>query len=356
MQVEWIVDSLFCGTFVELGLFINCGKGHFVSGSSIAEDALPQLHAELLPPTIKCPHCNAKMDLDDQERAIKKFECPACKKQIDFSGDENPPAKTVSMAPQSPIISKCCVCGVLLEKKNSTRKPKPLKDGLLMCANCTTAAVNGLRRKSGLKVFTLIYGMTSEEIVGKFRSGEIKPLPPSTVQLNNWARGGSGKSKAIVILVGAFLLFLVIKSCDGTGTNGIQYSKRDSGTIQNASSTDATIYVDYVITERRAVDAAENICGLIWDVAQRHKSSSQIDVTVFVDMGRLNLVDSYGKRKAGVEKIEEVTTDNLSEVRKYARSAYQGGTTGGASRVIRIAHQIADYRLSWFEDGDYLGR
>jgi hypothetical protein len=45
---------------------------------------MPQLHSEMLPPSINCPHCGAKMDLDDQERVVKTFDCPACKKVIDL--------------------------------------------------------------------------------------------------------------------------------------------------------------------------------------------------------------------------------------------------------------------------------
>jgi hypothetical protein len=39
----------------------------------------------LLPETIRCPFCNARMDLYDEERVVKKFECPACHRMIDFS-------------------------------------------------------------------------------------------------------------------------------------------------------------------------------------------------------------------------------------------------------------------------------
>jgi hypothetical protein len=39
---------------------------------------------DLLPVTIRCPFCNARMDLDDEERALKTFECPACHRIIDF--------------------------------------------------------------------------------------------------------------------------------------------------------------------------------------------------------------------------------------------------------------------------------
>jgi hypothetical protein len=41
--------------------------------------------AELLPETIRCPYCNARMDLYEEERVTKKFECPACHRMIDFS-------------------------------------------------------------------------------------------------------------------------------------------------------------------------------------------------------------------------------------------------------------------------------
>lgn len=47
---------------------------------------MPQLHSALLPSIIKCPHCAAKMDLDDQERVTKRFECPACNRLIDLTG------------------------------------------------------------------------------------------------------------------------------------------------------------------------------------------------------------------------------------------------------------------------------
>ena len=39
----------------------------------------------LLPETIRCPYCNARMDLYEEERIVKKFECPACHREIDFS-------------------------------------------------------------------------------------------------------------------------------------------------------------------------------------------------------------------------------------------------------------------------------
>ena len=47
---------------------------------------MPQLHSEMLPPTVNCPLCGVRMDLDDNERLVKKFECPACKKAIDLTG------------------------------------------------------------------------------------------------------------------------------------------------------------------------------------------------------------------------------------------------------------------------------
>ena len=46
---------------------------------------MPQLHSEMLPPTVNCPHCGVRMDLDDNERLVKKFECPACRKAIDLN-------------------------------------------------------------------------------------------------------------------------------------------------------------------------------------------------------------------------------------------------------------------------------
>lgn len=39
----------------------------------------------LLPETIRCPYCNARMDLYEEERIVKKFECPACHRMIDLS-------------------------------------------------------------------------------------------------------------------------------------------------------------------------------------------------------------------------------------------------------------------------------
>jgi hypothetical protein len=38
----------------------------------------------MLPPTIDCPHCDASLSLDDRERAVKRFVCPACKMKIDL--------------------------------------------------------------------------------------------------------------------------------------------------------------------------------------------------------------------------------------------------------------------------------
>ena len=46
---------------------------------------MPVLRSEVLPPNINCPHCNANMDLDDQERSEKRFTCPACNRPIDLS-------------------------------------------------------------------------------------------------------------------------------------------------------------------------------------------------------------------------------------------------------------------------------
>jgi hypothetical protein len=46
---------------------------------------MPRLRTEMLPPTIKCPHCSAKMDLDEQERVTRLFDCPACMKRIDLT-------------------------------------------------------------------------------------------------------------------------------------------------------------------------------------------------------------------------------------------------------------------------------
>jgi hypothetical protein len=67
---------------------------------------MPQLHSELLPPTIRCPHCNAKMDLDEQERARKTFDCPACRKQIDLSEPRSAPTSNGEIKPLAVSVSK----------------------------------------------------------------------------------------------------------------------------------------------------------------------------------------------------------------------------------------------------------
>jgi hypothetical protein len=46
---------------------------------------MPESESGLLPETIRCPYCNARMDLYEEERIVKKFECPACHRMIDFS-------------------------------------------------------------------------------------------------------------------------------------------------------------------------------------------------------------------------------------------------------------------------------
>jgi uncharacterized protein with PIN domain len=46
---------------------------------------MPEPDTGLLPETIRCPYCNARMDLYQEERIVKKFECPACNRVIDFS-------------------------------------------------------------------------------------------------------------------------------------------------------------------------------------------------------------------------------------------------------------------------------
>jgi DNA-directed RNA polymerase subunit M/transcription elongation factor TFIIS len=43
---------------------------------------MPELRAAMLPPTIMCPYCGTGMELDEDERAAKVLECPACKKSI----------------------------------------------------------------------------------------------------------------------------------------------------------------------------------------------------------------------------------------------------------------------------------
>jgi hypothetical protein len=50
--------------------------------------------SSLLPETIRCPYCNARMDLYEEERVVKKFECPACNRVIDFS---NTPSQLLDM-------------------------------------------------------------------------------------------------------------------------------------------------------------------------------------------------------------------------------------------------------------------
>ena len=45
---------------------------------------MPRFLTELLPPNVDCPHCNASLALDEEERAFKRFRCPACKKKIDM--------------------------------------------------------------------------------------------------------------------------------------------------------------------------------------------------------------------------------------------------------------------------------
>jgi DNA-directed RNA polymerase subunit M/transcription elongation factor TFIIS len=47
---------------------------------------MPVLLPKMLPPVVDCPHCGASMTLDAQERIEKKFNCPACKGAIDFTG------------------------------------------------------------------------------------------------------------------------------------------------------------------------------------------------------------------------------------------------------------------------------
>jgi hypothetical protein len=55
---------------------------------------MPSPDPDLLPETIRCPFCNARMDLYQEERAGKKFECPACNREIDL---RNTPSQLTNM-------------------------------------------------------------------------------------------------------------------------------------------------------------------------------------------------------------------------------------------------------------------
>ena len=45
---------------------------------------MEQIHSGMLPETIKCPHCGAKVNLDEEDRKVKRFECPGCKREINL--------------------------------------------------------------------------------------------------------------------------------------------------------------------------------------------------------------------------------------------------------------------------------
>jgi len=80
---------------------------------------MPQIHPEMLPPNIKCPHCNASMTLDEQERVEKIFQCPACKKAIDLNDPVAPPVVPLPMneEAQSRGMKKCPFCGEQIQRE-----------------------------------------------------------------------------------------------------------------------------------------------------------------------------------------------------------------------------------------------
>jgi hypothetical protein len=55
---------------------------------------MPPSESDLLPETIRCPFCNARMDLYEEERISKKFDCPACNREIDL---RNTPSQLMNM-------------------------------------------------------------------------------------------------------------------------------------------------------------------------------------------------------------------------------------------------------------------
>jgi hypothetical protein len=40
---------------------------------------------DILPESVKCPHCSVELDLEDEERKSKKYTCPNCNKYVDLS-------------------------------------------------------------------------------------------------------------------------------------------------------------------------------------------------------------------------------------------------------------------------------
>ena len=296
---------------------------------------MPRLSPDLLPQSINCPHCAVKMDLDDNERKAKKFACPGCGKDIDFSHPVEEPALSQS-------------------DSNPSQDSAPSS--------------------------TSVKGDESRQVRSNQSTG--KPAPPSPASKNPWLgvlaclvfpflaapymwlANKSTKETRIVVTIWAALMLLgmalspressnQLASSGGLASNGFAYSLLQNGTHQNAKSLDATIHVDYTIGKNSALVAAQEVCGLIWDVAQWHKASTSVDVTVYVDKEKLDLIDQYGQKKTGIVKITDIMTDNLSEVRKYTRDAYQGQTLSGASKVIVVVHDIVGYdRANWFSDGD----
>lgn len=146
-----------------------------------------------------------------------------------------------------------------------------------------------------------------------------------------------------------FVSFLLIGCQKGNGD--IIYTNK----AQNEKSTDQTIRVDYIITESTVWSGVNNILELFWHVAQIHKTSQNVIVTIYTDKKAIGLVDAYGKIIDETERIEQIS-ENLNEIRKFnSLDDLQYGSFEGQLKFTEVANTIVTGRKRWFLDGEKYG-
>jgi TM2 domain-containing membrane protein YozV/endogenous inhibitor of DNA gyrase (YacG/DUF329 family) len=131
---------------------------------------MPTLKSEPLPASINCPHCGANMELDDQDRAAKKFVCPACGKPIDYN---NTPYSSTAAQAKKPRSGSAMMMFPNLEGDEMMYVQGLVKEMSDDQANQFASYYNSRRKDPQTILLTTLVGFLGFAGIQRFMLGQI---------------------------------------------------------------------------------------------------------------------------------------------------------------------------------------